>query len=367
MTKKLMEKLFYLCSNIYIFYLCLFSMFFFSLLLIIRIFFSIDGFILFSAAVVLFIFIYLHMPNNLSSKLSSICFDISKQKYEKALKKIDKIFNKNLPKLEGDKKDEIYYMCLSHKGECYANMTTVHEKADYAKKAIEYLEEANKISFPTKKRRDITVNMGNLAVSYLSLGRLQNDKKLIQKSIYIYEDGLDYSDNKNFTDLFHGQIAYAYELLSDFYDKEENLKAALEELNIGYEKCREENFSYSKAYICCSLGTILRKLYEIDNNENYKSQAISVLNEAIDYYKNIINNPSKRYFPDNSHFFKFYLGKSYFQLYKLNNSDNDLKACREELKDARIQYTKEKSCRINNQINEMLDDLNRLQKRRMKL
>lgn len=358
MIKTIFNKLYDLCRNTCVYSLCLHSIFVFIPLLIIRIFWApIEVVMWISAAVILLRFLYLKMPNNVSSKIGNIKYDVIRNEHEKALKTIDKVLEKDMPKLKEKKKDEIYYNCIFYKGTSLAHLTYNHEKLEYAKKAVECLEEALELSLERKKNWDITFNMTNLATSYLCLGCLEHDTEHIKKSISLYENTLEYTKGKNFTAVIHSRVAYAYEALSKFCNKKENLLESLEELNTSYELCCNDDFSDSKVLIYCLLGTVLRKLYEIDCNEHYKTKAIKVLNETIDYCKSLKDKYSHKPQDDGYDFSIRHIGKCYFELYKLEQSEDYFKNCKEALKVAREHYTIEKSRKINNEINEMLMDL----------
>lgn len=358
MIKTIFTKLYDLCSNTCVYSLCLHSIFIFIPLLTIRIFWKpIEVIIWISAAVILLRFIYLKMPNNVSSKMGNIKYDVIRKEHERAIEKVDKILEKDLPKLKDKKKDEIYYNCVFYKGTALAHLTYNHEKLEDAKRAVECLEKAVELSLERKKKWDITFNMTNLATSYLCLGCLEYNTNHIKKAISLYENTLEYTNGKNFTAVMHSRVADAYESLSKFCNKKENLLESLEELNTSYDLCCNDNFSDSKVYTYSLLGAVLRKLYEIDCNEHYKTKAIKVLNETIDYCKSMKDKHSHTPCDDIYTSSILNMGKCYFQLYKLEQSEDYLESCKDALKEAREHYTIEKSTKINNEINEMLMDL----------
>lgn len=334
---------------------------FYSITMIIRIFWSpIEYLMWFIGAVILLTSIYVHLPNNLSSRLRCIENKINQNKFEKALKEIDKILTKKLPKLKGNEKANIYLKCTGLKGVCLLKLGFIAEDSEKLEESITHNDETLKIGFRKNFAKVIPNSFINIGVAYLNLGRLENNEELLEKAIDNFEKALEYTkaDDKKLFGWIHSQLGYTYELLSTYYSKEDNLKKSLEDFKYSYEIFSEKNILSDKFHANLSIATVSRKLYEINCDEEYKVQAIERLNQCIIYYSNSINMYIYKLYPQYYFFGKFGIGKSYFQLFKLNKSEENLKNCKEALTEALQFHTKEKFSYYNTEINNMLMDFN---------
>lgn len=339
----------------------IFIILFYSITMIIRIFWSpIESLMWKMPIILLLIFTYTHRPNNYLGKLNRIKNMANLGKYEKCLVKVNKFLAKDVSKLKGNKKALIYHRSILLKGLCLLHLGVDYENLEKIEESIPLFDEVLKYNLRKNTNINVSELMLRIGTSYLNLGRLKKDENYLEKALDIFEKELANNESKdqNFLINIYTRISYTYKILSQYYCKEEHLKKSLEALNYVYDLYSKMNDLNGKSFINMLKGEVLRKLYEINHDENHKQNGINALNEALVFYKNTINPYSKRYFIDDYSYAQFYIGQIYFELFKLNNLEDDLKNSKTSLNEASIYYTKEKISYYTTQIIEMLNDLN---------
>ncbi|MCT4595159.1 MAG: hypothetical protein N4A57_12955 [Anaeromicrobium sp.] len=362
LLKVILKKSYDLMGSTWGFLGLIFVLLFYSITAIIRIFWSpIEYGMWGMAIIILCILVYRRMPNNLSSRVSRIENQVSNQKYEKSLKELDKILSKKVPKLKGNKKNKIYYKCIFSKALCLLNLGLSHGDLEKLKESITLFEENIKIAFRKNISKNVPILMLHLGLCHYYLGYWENNEESLEEAIDIFKNALEEKniEDDNFNISIYSRIGYTYEILSSIYSKKEHLQKSLESLDYAYELSCKINSLEDQAYINNRRGSILRKLYEINNDKATKDKAIEMLNNSIFYCSNNINKHTKRFFMDYYVSVKFHIGKAYFDLFILDKLEDDLKKSREALTEASTYYTKEKSYYYNKQINEMLDYLDK--------
>ncbi|MDU4589556.1 MULTISPECIES: hypothetical protein [Clostridium] len=180
------------------------------------------------------------------------------------------------------------------------------------KQCVRLYEEALRLALEENKLIvDIMLRVG---IAYYNLGLFKNDEEILKISIKVLESALE-EEEKNQEELIteiHRILGYCYQELSNYCDREEYLKKSLEELDYVFYENSKENNKYSKGVnisIMIFRASVLRKLNELNFNENYKIKAIDDLNNVIKYYKKY------------AAYYKFNRTMAYFEIFKISNSE----------------------------------------------
>lgn len=360
--KIMFQKVYDFIGSFFIFISSIFLILFFSISMIIRIFWSpIENVMWFMLPVTIAVLVYYYRPSNASRKMDSIRHNINKKNYKKALKKINAFSPTDFPKVRSKQKSIMEYKCILLKGLCLLNLGYVTENIEDLKKSITSSNLALETAFKRNFIDAISTPILNLATAYFHLGRLENNVNHLETALTHLEEALKYYENNDKCILatIHLTKAHTYTLLSDFYNKEGYLEEALKALNCSYNIAFEMDLSNDTPYIISFMGLVYKKLYELNHDEQYKIKAIKSLNDSINHYTDntTLNTYTKRYYYPNYILVKFNIGTSYFYLFELTNSKEDLKNCKEALQEASIYYNKKKLNFYTSEINKIFDKL----------
>jgi hypothetical protein len=297
------------------------------------------------------------MSKTIEDKLKDIRSLMNLGKYEKAQEKIEEVILQDLLEVTQDKKNAIYYRCIYYKANCLWNRAHTTGNAEYIKQCIRLYEEALGLAIEENKLVvQITTNLG---AAYYNLGFFQKDKEILKIAIRVLETALE-KDIKNpnrMTVSTHITLGNVYQTMANYSNKEEYLKKSLEELEYTHDEISKGKHPYDEAIIKISRASALRKLNEINFNENYKTKAVDNLNDSIKYLNSIYNKHYKKYFPRQYAVQRFYMTEAYFERFKICGLDEDKEAFRQAINEVKEYCDKENNEYYKRKIDEMLEEL----------
>jgi tetratricopeptide (TPR) repeat protein len=336
---------------------------FLGILMIIRIFWKpIEYFVIFVLILVLYKLISRCISKNIEDKLEDIRNLINLGKFEKALEKVEEVITKDLPYVNEDKKKSIYSKCIYYKANCLSHIIYKSGNIENMKQCVRLYEEALELAL--KENKPVVELMSRVGTAYYNLGLFQNDGELLKIAVKVLESALE-EEEQNREQLItsiHRTLGYCYQELANYFDRDEYLKKSLEELDYVFDETSKENTQYSKAInasIMISRASVLRKLNELNFNENYKIKAIDDLNNAMKHYKNANNKHYKKYFITQYTAFMFQIATACFEMFKISNSEEYMKECKESIKEVKEGCAKENNVYVIKKISEISAELDK--------
>lgn len=339
---------------------------FLSILMIIRVFWKpIEYFIMLILALTLYKVVSKFISDKIEDKLDAISDLMDMKKYNKALKKLDKVMEEDLPLVKGDKKDSVYYKCINNKAGCILNIGCDKGGTEYMRKATKLYEKVLELAY--KENKNVVHVMLNLGSAYYYLGFYENNKEILKIAVRVFENALEKAENKEekLNIIIRIRLAYCYQVLADYCNREEYLKKSLEELDFAYDKIFEGKYGYDEASIDISRASAMRKLNEISFQENYKTKAIENLNASVIYLKSIYNKHYKKYFPKQYIGQRYYMASAYFEMFKVTNLQEYVIGFKEFSKEIRECCTTKDNAYFIKKINEMSDELDQTKEEKL--
>lgn len=330
----------------------------FGLLMIIRIFWRPVGYLMiFIFILVLYKLISKCVSKKIEDKLEDIRNLINLGKFERALEKIEEVITKDLHEVKEDKRNSIYYKCTHYKASCIWNRAYTNGNTEYMKECIRLYEEALDIAF--EENKPVVELMSRLGLAYYNLGLFQNDKEILKIAIKVLETALEEDEKKREQIIasIHATLGYCYQALANYSNREEYLEKSLEELDYAHDEISKGKYPYDEAVIRISRASALRKLGELNSNEEYKTKAIDNLNDSIKYLVSVHNKHYKKYFARQYATQKFYMAEACFEMFKIRNSEYYMKDFKEAVKDVKEYCAKENNAYFMKKIDEMLGEL----------
>jgi len=334
---------------------------FLGILMIIRILWKpIEYFIVFVLILILYRLISKYISKTVEDKLEDIRNLMNLAKFEKALEKVEEVITKDLPEVNEDKKKSNYYKCIYYKANCLQHKIYKSGNIEEMKQCVRLYEEA--LGHALEENKPVVNLMSRVGTAYYNLGLFQNDGEILKIAVKVLESALK-EEEKNREQLItsiHENLGYCYKELANYSNREECLKRSLEELDYVYNEISKEKTEYSKtvkASIMISRASALRKLNELNFNENYKIKAIDDLNNAIKHYISANNKDYKKYFITQYIAFKFQMTTAYFEMFKISNLEEYMRECKESIKEVKECCAKENNAYVIRKIDEMLGQL----------
>lgn len=290
-------------------------------------------------------------------KLEDIKHLLQLEKFEKALDKIEEVMTKDLSKVKKDKINSIYYTCIYYKATCLWHKAFTTGNTEYLRESAKLYEEL--LDFYFKENKNTDYIMSSIGFIYYNLGFLEDDQEVIKDAIKVLDISLDNERNTketNISSIYLG-LANCYQVLAKHSNSEEYLKKSLEELKNAYIQITRGKHPYEEAVLNVIRTSVLRKLNEINHNEEYKMQATKYLNDAIKYLNTRYNIYYRRYFPRRYITLRVYMSHVYFEMYKINGSEEDLSRFKEAVQEIEECMVKDNNAYSRKQIDEMLDEL----------
>lgn len=338
-----------------------FILIFLGILMIIRIFWQpIEYFIIFVLILIVYKSISKCISKTVEDKLEDIRNLMNLLKFEKALEKVEEVITKDLPEVNEDKKKSIYYKCIYYKAKCLTHRTYKSGNIEEMKQCVRLYEEA--LGLALEENKPVVELMANVGTAYYNLGLFQNDKENFKIAIKVLESALEQDEKKREQLIIsiHANLGYCYKELAKYSNREEYLKKSLEELDYvfdEYSKGKDQYNKANKATIMISMVSVLRKLNELEFDENYKTKAIDDLNNSIKYYISANNKHYKKYFMTQYAALKFNIAIACFEMFKISNSEAYMKDFKELVQEVKECCAKENNAYIIRKIDEILGEL----------
>lgn len=339
---------------------------FLGVLMIIRIFWKpIEYLIIFILILTLYKVISKCRSNKIEDKLDRISDLMDMRKYKKALEKLDKVFSEDLPQVNENKKDSIYYKCINYKAGCLLDIGCGNGDTEYIRQSIRLYEET--LGLASQEGKNVVQVMLNLGSAYYYLGFYENNSELLKIAIRAFESALEKDENKQekLNIIIYIRLAYCYEVLVDYCNREEYLKKSLEELDFAYDKIFKGKYGYDEASIDISRASAMRKLNEISFQENYKTKAIESLNASIAYLKSIYNKRGKKYFLQQYIGQRYHMAAAYFEMFKVTNLQEYMIGFEEFSKEIKECCDIEGNAYFIKRINQMSSEINQLKEEKL--
>lgn len=313
--------------------------------------------IIFISTVVLYSLISKFIPKKPENKLDDIKDLLELKKFEKALEKIDEVITKDLPKVKEDKRKLIYYRCIYNKASCLWNKAYTSGDTEYLKQSIRLYEEV--LGLALEENKPVTYIMSSLGLVYYNLGFLENNKEIIKIAIKVLETALEQDEKKQEKNIasIHTTLGYCYQTLANYCNREEYLIKSLEELEYTFNEISKGKYPYDEAIINISKASALRKLNEVSYDENNKTKAMNQLNDAIKYLNGMYNKHYKKYFARQYAKQRFHVAEAYFEMLKINSSEDYLRVFKEAIKEVKEYCSRENNAYYIKKIDEMLSEL----------
>lgn len=338
-----------------------FILIFLGILMIIRIFWKpIEYFVI----LILILILYKSISKYLSKTVEDKVYDIKNLmdllKFEKALEKLEEVITKDLPEVNEDKKKPIYFKCICYKANCLSHRIYKSGNIEDMKQGVRLYEEA--LGLALEENKPVVELMLRVGTAYYNLGLFQKDEEIFKIAVKVLESALE-EEEKNREQLItsiHLNLGYFYKELAKYSNTEECLKKSLEELDYVFDEISKKKDKYNediKVYIMIFRASVLRKLNELEFNENYKTKAIDDLNNAIKYCIITNNKHYSKYFVTQYAALKFNMAMACFEMFKISNSEAYMKDFKESVKEVKECCAKENNAYVIRKIDEMLGEL----------
>lgn len=313
---------------------------------------------------ILFLILYKLIAKYLSKTVDDKLYDIKNlmhlQKYEKALEKIDEILTEELINIDEDKEKSAYEKCIFNKAACLQNLIYEHGNIEQMKQCVRLYEKALRLAL--EENKPVVNIMSRIGLVYYYLGLFQKDGEILKIAANVLESSLkeEEENRKYLITSIHINLGYCYYELANYFNREEYLKKSLEELDYAFDETSKENNAYNKAVktsIMIYRASTLRKLNELNFNENYKMKAINHLNNAMEYSINSNNKHYKKYFITQYIVYNFEIAVVCFEMFKISNSEEYLKKCKVAITEVKECCAKKNNALIIRKLDEISAEL----------